>query len=473
MSERATSAGRRATTTGRRLDVVTLLAVLLPLLCAGAVALVHEQPSDQPAHAPSRTALTRATVICPPALSAGDRAGGDVAVGTAAPGVRGEVRVGLGADSRQVEVASGRVTTAAAGDGATVVTGEDDAAPGLLAARFGAGVPAALACPSPRPQAWFTGVGSGAAHTSVLVLVNPDAGTAVADVTVYGRNGVIDVPRLRGVSVPGRSSVEVDLADVVPRRDELTLQVATARGRIGASVLDRSGGVAGTRQVSDWLPAQPAPATEELLVGIAPGSGRRLLAVANPSQRQVRVQVRLVTGNAVVTTQDLEPLRVDPGSTARLDLTKALRADAAEGTTGLLVTGTGPVTATLRSYAGGDLSHTVPGQPVARPTTVLLPGGGGSTRVTVEIAGATRAGVVRVVARDADGGQLAARRVEVTPGRGITVPVPARAASVTVSPQRAAVQGAVLIAGDDGAAVLPLAEPVLSGLVPDVRPGLP
>ena len=43
--------------------------------------------------------------------------------------------------------------------------------------------------PPPAAVRWFTGVGAGASHRSVLELTNPDAGTAVADVTVLGRAG--------------------------------------------------------------------------------------------------------------------------------------------------------------------------------------------------------------------------------------------------------------------------------------------
>ena len=57
---------------------------------------------------------------------------------------------------------------------------------------------AALDCPRPRRETWFTGVGGGAEHTSVIELVNPDDGPAVADITVLGRAGPLDAADLRG-----------------------------------------------------------------------------------------------------------------------------------------------------------------------------------------------------------------------------------------------------------------------------------
>jgi hypothetical protein len=62
--------------------------------------------------------------------------------------------------------------------------------------------------------------------------------------------------------------------------------------------------------------------------------------------------------------------------------------------------------------------------------------------------------------------------VDVVPGRGVSVDVPADAALLTVTPARTSVWGAV-IADGGGAAVVPLTVPASRGLVPDVRPSLP
>ena len=59
-------------------------------------------------------------------------------------------------------------------------------------------------------------------------------GPAVADITVLGEDGPVEVPALRGLTVRGGQTTTVALADVVPRRDELTLQVRVTRGRLSA-----------------------------------------------------------------------------------------------------------------------------------------------------------------------------------------------------------------------------------------------
>jgi hypothetical protein len=148
-----------------------------------------------------------------------------------------------------------------------------------------------------------------------------------------------------------------------------------------------------------------------------------------------------------------------------------------DGVTGLLVTGTAPVTATLRSYVGDDLSHAV-GAPaldpaVDRGATVLLPDRGRAARATLQLADATGAGVVRVVSSTASGRQLDSTKVEVSPERGFSVDLPRGTRLVTVRPTRTAVSGAVILTDGGGSAVVPLIAPQMNGLVPQVRPGLP
>ena len=457
-------AGRRATS---RLDLTTLLAVVLPLVCALTLLLVR--PSDTPdaTAAPMLTALNRSAVVCPPGMDGEP----GLTMSTAADDVRGPVQVGLGADKQRAQVASGETTTLDADSGPVAVYGEDETAPGLVAARFGSRQLAVATCLAPAPNAWFTGVGAGAGHTSVLELTNPDSGTAVADVTVYGRHGVVDAPRLRGISVTGGSSVKLDLASIVPRRDELAIEVVAARGRIGASVLDRYDPLGRGRATSDWLPAQSDPATANLLMGLAPGAdARRTLVVANGGPDEVRASVKVVTEESVFTPKGVPDLRIPPESAGKLNLSGALAKIIEKGgVTGLLVTANEPVTATIRSYADADLSHSGPDPTIDGRSTLLLPGGGERTLL---LSGATSAGTVDVVARTASGKELDSQKVDVRSDQGFTVKLPAEAELVIVTPAGTRISGAVLLV-DRGAAVVPLTMPAMNGLVPAVRPGLP
>lgn len=463
--------GRRSAQRRSGLNATIVLAVVLPLASAGALLLVRQSEPVDAVRPPASTPLTAATLVCPAALPDAP----EVALTTVAEGVDGQVQVGAGDDAREVSVATGEVSSVDAEDAVTV-SGSDETAPGLVASRSGGAEAAVAACRPPAAVHWFTGVGAGPSHSSIVELTNPDAGTAVADITLHGRDGVVDAPRLRGVSVPGGRSVRLDLGSIVPRPDELALQVVTARGRLGASVLDGVDRVGSAPLTRDWLPAQAEPTAESALLGLAPGSGRRTLVVANPGLDEVRVQVKVVDTESVFAPEGVDELRVPPQSVVSVPVTAVVDEAVGAGALGIAVTASGPVTTTLRSVVAGDVSHAVAGTAYSSATTVLLPeepeeGPRRAERRVVLTAGT--AGTVTVAAADADGRELRTREVEVDPGRGIEVTVPPAARRVTVTPRRTTITGAVLTSASGGASVLPLTAPLTSGLVPDVRPGLP
>ncbi|WP_193604543.1 DUF5719 family protein [Nocardioides dongkuii] len=442
----------------RRLDPTVLLAVLLPLLCVGLLLVAGTEVEEPAPVPPASTALGAATLACPAALP-GTR---EVAVATSED-ASGSVEVG----ADPVRVAPGRTAVADA-PRAVVVRAEGDLAPGLVAGRSGTAPLTATACPAPSADQWFTGVGAGARRSSVLELVNPNAGPAVADVLLLGGAGVVDAPRLRGVLVPGGETRRLELARLAPQRGELAMRVTTTRGRLVAAVEDTEDELGASRPTTDWLGSQAAPERTSVLLGLVGGPGRRSLVLANPGDDEVRAELRVVTADSVFAPSGLQEVRVAPGSTRRVLLSDPLLTATADGAYGLEVRATAPVTATLRTVADGDLSHAVPTDPVTRRTVAVVPTG--TKRLL--LAGFDAVGLVDVVARDAAGRRVAREQVETTPGAGAVVELPRTAVLVEVVPDRTAVRGAVLTTGD-GAAVVRLRELVRSGLVPGVRPGLP
>ena len=461
----STTPGRRSSSNRVRLDTTTVLAVLLPLLTIGSLLLVRANDPATAGHAPTRTSLKSASVVCPTEMPGAP----STYLSTVGKGVHGNVEVRTDSDTSSARIAEGRVTTVRPGTGPVVVTGEDALAPGLVGARFGGGGEvAALSCPTTAPDEWYTGVGAGARHDSVMELVNPDAGPAVADVTVYAGAGPVDVPKLRGVSVPGHSSVRLDLGQVAPRRGELALHVVTSRGRLGTSVMDSSDELGRGQSSQDWLPAQQAPTTDNLLLGVGTGAGARLLTLVNPGDSEARASVKFVSEKSVYAPEGVDEVRVPPQGVARVSLSTALQSAIADGVVGAEVNSSAPVTATLRTFADGDLSHTVGGPPMRSGTSVIVPSG----PKQVVLAGAQAVGAVTVVSRSATGEELDSTRADLQPGRGTVVTVPPNATLVSVVPERTSVTGSVIVSGA-GAAVVPLVDPLVSGLVPDVRPGLP
>lgn len=459
-----TQPGRRSAAERRGgLSSTAVLALLLPALTVGTLWLVQSHEPVDAKRPPEPTTLKTASVACP---SAPDGAAGTAYVATGQPDVSGEVKVTAGDKESSVKVRSGRVGRLP-GAGPVVADGEGDLAPGLIGARFGDRRLAAVDCPQPTPETWFTGVGAGTRHNSILELTNPDAGPAVADVTVYAGSGEVNADELRGVTVPGNDSVRLDLSQAVPSRSELALRVVVSRGRLAPTVLDELPKLGASPLTQDWLPSQPEPSRTNVLLGLPPGAGGHSLAVANPGEDEVRASVKILTADAAFTPQGLDDLRVPPGTVQKLDLSRQVRSAVQDGALGIQVSANQPVTAGLRSNVGGDLSLAAP---VARGGTrmsLIVPRG----RASVLLADASEVGVVTVTSWNDAGKELKAKRLEVKPGTGGKVDLPAGAALVQVTPRRTSVHAALMATGG-GATVVPFHELVTDALIPDVRPGL-
>jgi Family of unknown function (DUF5719) len=456
--------GRRSAAGGRRgITSTGILAVVLPAVTVGTLLLVQPHEPVDARRPPDPTTLKSAAVACPSAPDAP----GVAHVATGQAEARGEVTVTADGKQSSLPLRAGQLSPVR-GSGPVVAEGEGDLAPGLLAGRFGDRRLAAIDCPLPAPETWFTGVGAGTTHNSVLELTNPDAGPAVADVTVYASTGEIVDSGLRGVTVPGEESVRLDLSETVPRRTEMALRVVVSRGRLAASVLDEIPQLGSRRLTQDWLAPQPEPAERNILLGLPPGRGTHNLAVGNPGEDEVRASVKILTEDAAFAPQGLDELRVPPGSVQTLDLSRAVRAAVQDGAIGIEVTSTGPVTAGSRAVIDDDLSLPAPVQRSGSPMSLVVPPG----RASVVLADAGGVGTATISSWNRAGRQLAEDRVELKPGTGGEVRVPAGAALVRVTPRRTSVHAALMVTGD-GTTVVPFHEQVTDALIPDVRPGLP
>jgi hypothetical protein len=456
----------------RAMSPDALLAALLPIACVGALVLVRPDAPGEAVHPPVRTELGSASVVCPSAMTGGAENGDLLAVTTLAGGLdqdtSGDLDVGLDGDIEQARVRTGQVTALHPGPGGVVVTGTDELAPGLVAGRFGARPLTAVDCGPTAADQWFTAVGAGATHTSVLELVNPNPGRAVADVSVWSPNGPLDVSGLRGVTVPGGSSIRLDLGEVVPRRGELTVRVSTLRGQLAATVEDTYDELGGGVRASDWLPGQATPAPDNLMLGLARGPGERTLVLGNPGESELRAEIKVVTPRSVFTPSGMDPVRVAPGTTQKVTLSSLLEEVADQGAIGLVVAANGPITAALRQVVNGDLSVLAPASAVSSSTAVVVPVG----RKRLVLADPSSVGAATVTSLAADGEELSSERLELKPDTGASVELPADTALVVLTLERASVRAAVLAVAE-GSAVIRLRELVRTGLVPDMRPGMP
>ncbi|WP_248582878.1 DUF5719 family protein [Nocardioides sp. InS609-2] len=457
--DRAAGPGRRAaTSTSRRPTPTAVLGMLVPLLTVGALVLVQPDTVPDLTRDPASTSLTRTTIVCPSAVPDAET----VAVANADPEVAGQLE--LDDDGEVLDIGAGEVPDTDS-DAPLVIRGADDLAPGLLAGRTGPA--AATACVSPQPEAWFTSVGAGAEHRSVLELVNPDGGPAVADITVMGPDGLLDVPALRGVTVRGHRTERLDLADVVPSRDDLSLHVQVTRGRLASSVLDTVEDLGTDEVAREWLASQAEPASTSYLLGLGAGKGDRVLAVANPSDDEVRVEIRLVAARSEFAPAGIEELTVAPGATATVDLSKVLASKAARDALGVRIDATGQVTSTIRTLVDGDVTHAVAGLQLTDRSAAVVPTG--TKRIV--LAGITRVGEATVVMRTSSGKLLEPEVVDLDVGAAARIRLPAKATYVEVQLARTTAVGNIEL-GSRGLAVLPLEPLVLSGQIADVRPAL-
>jgi Family of unknown function (DUF5719) len=450
-----------------RLDAVSALALLIPAVTVGVLALVHQPPMHDQRQAPTLTALTNATVVCP--APAANATAGWV---SSASGAAGQVSVRAAGEPSSVTISTG-ASTRIPGSGAAAVKAAGSLAPGLLGLRAGTSPLTTEDCDVPSSTQWFTGLGAGANHDSVIELVNPDAGPADADITLYGRRP-FTARKLHGITIPADRTVSLDLGVIAPRRALLSAQVQVTRGRLGVHVLDSRTHLTTHRVRRSWVPRQLAPALDSQLLGLPPGHGTRTLQLGNPGTDVVRVQVKVITGDTSFAPAGLGTISVQAGATASVHLTQVLDKALADGALGVEVTADGPVTSSLLTDLGNDLAVTVPDTAVHDRAVTLLPVTSGKTATPVAATlcvSADSSGAATVAAYARSGRSLLEKRVGQQAGHTVTMRLPRGTAYLSVEPVGTELHAAVVLTGD-GASVIPLTELLTRGLVPQIRPGL-
>ncbi|GAB3852253.1 hypothetical protein GCM10028801_03090 [Nocardioides maradonensis] len=460
----ASAPGRRSGG-GRRVDLLVALAVALPAVASLALAAVGGGSSTSVGSIPPvSTGLTSATLVCPAALHkhaepvlvarAPQVPGGAVQVSR--PGAGG--RLVAGSKVTATLDRSGRI----AGGGPSVITASGTAAPGLVAGRREP--EAAASCLTPAYDEWYVGVGASAVNDSVLTLVNPDGGQAVVDIELFGPNGATSASALRGMVVPGRRALTVDLGKRAPSRFTLAAHVLVSRGRVGVSVEHRYDRLGGAAIVSDYLPALDEPSTDGLLLG-ATVTGQTLM-LSNPGEEPASATIRVLSGESVFTPTGTKPVVVPPQSLVRVPLRNVVPKSALSGMLGLVVQSDQPLLAEARGMVGGDLGVVGMSPTVTGPTAAVVPDG--PSRLV--IAGATRTGTVNLTFRNAAGRVLAQKAVPVTAQAGVSVVLPTGAAVVTLDPRNTPISASIVTAGRKGSSVVPVRDSVRTASVPAVIP---
>ncbi|HET6627743.1 MAG TPA: DUF5719 family protein [Nocardioidaceae bacterium] len=475
----APRAGRRmATARPPRFDAGVVLAVVLAVLAVAAVLVASSgRAPDQHAAQASGVPVDHALHGCP--RFAAPRGTSTTAVTGAAPvpglGERGSVRYGAPGDApsswTEADLGRGELLRIEAGAGdpqALAVEATGRLAAGLFTFEVDAAdsSTAVTDCPSPRAQWWFTGAGATLDHTSELVLTNLDTGPAVVDVQVLGPDGEVETVGTRGITVaPGERST-LSLTDVAPQGEELAVSVVASRGRVVAAVSDSFTPGTAAATGTDWIPAQSSPSRVLRLAGLPAKADSHTLIVANPSQLEALVDVRVSSGTGSFTPTDDAQVRVPPGTVVATDLSGTIGRDASAVT----LRSTVPVTGSVRSVAAGDTSYAGSVRPLTAPAVAPVPGG---ARATVQVtAVATDEPATATVASYArDGSRTGSTTVEVPGGATLTTSPEKKADYVVVTARGGRLVGAVTYRGE-GLAAMPLRPLALRVDEPVVLPAL-
>ncbi len=153
------------------------------------------------------------------------------------------------------------------------------------------------ACSTVVTDHWYVAAGDTQRDaTNLLVMFNPLPREAIVDVT-FGTEleaGQLAPAELRGLVVPGASSLVVDVGQHVRRRDLTAAHIEALAGRIVVDHVATYDGSAGRRGLSVELAG--VEATTDWLVHVpAIGATRRqLIGVLNPTDEVAEVQLQLV-----------------------------------------------------------------------------------------------------------------------------------------------------------------------------------
>lgn len=433
MSERGSQrrAIVRRPSRGPLIGVTAAAVALLGASLAPALVVPHQVASA------SQSTISR---VCP-TLDAGVQTG----VATAAEGL---TQSALTTPATTQAVASGTVF-AVAKDPVRLSAPVSTAFWGFVAASAPSGVDQGLSlapCRPARTEAWIPGVRSNTNARADLVLINPDAGEAAVNVSVFGSDGPLAVAGARGVVVPARSQKVVPLSAVIDSPGAVTLQVATSSGRVAAFVRQRLfDGV--TPLGADWIVPGEGPSTTVVLPSVPSGAGARTLIVTNPTDRTAQVKAEVLGSEGTYDMVGVGQVDIPAQSTKEFPLDKGLNGAAAA----LRLTASKEIVAAIEARTAGDWATMTgaPGLGSSAMATIALP-----TEIapTVTLANPTAEVVhVEITVTNAAGAELLKRAADIPASGSVQVlPGMTGVAHIRVTSGDPAVRLGVAAAGNVG-----------------------
>lgn len=152
-----------------------------------------------------------------------------------------------------------------------------------------------------------------------LLLINPDSGEAVVDLTLLGPDGEITAVGARGIAIGPGASRRVALSVLAPD-GPVGVAVEASVGRVAALAVAVDG--RGTR-----LTAPAVPAEQQVVAGIPGGVSSPRLLVSNPGLDRVTLTVEALGATGSYEPASAADQTVAPFSTLEIDLGEDLGGD--------------------------------------------------------------------------------------------------------------------------------------------------
>ncbi|WP_329457567.1 DUF5719 family protein [Streptomyces sp. NBC_01497] len=180
-----------------------------------------------------------------------------------------------------------------------------------------------LTCTAPDTDFWLPGASTAKSREDFVHLTNPDDEAAVADIQLYGKDGVLKSDTGDGLPVPAHSSVPVLLSTLTSQsEDGVTVHVTTRSGRVGAALRATDTATGG-----DWLTPAADPAPSLVMPGIPGDATDVRLVVFAPGQSDADLNLKLIGPTGGIVPAGHESLHVKSGMTASVDLADVTRGE--------------------------------------------------------------------------------------------------------------------------------------------------
>ncbi|MGA7096615.1 MAG: DUF5719 family protein [Acidimicrobiia bacterium] len=128
----------------------------------------------------------------------------------------------------------------------------------------------------PAEQTLLAGGSTVSGQTFEIQLMNPYAGEAVVDLAAVSESGLETAPQLEDITVPSRSSALIDMSQILPGRESMSVTVTVSQGSILAvGRLSDGTDLAlwnAVTPATDWFVPVPGDASGEIVISTGVGS---------------------------------------------------------------------------------------------------------------------------------------------------------------------------------------------------------